>query len=411
MGDVEREYNWPQTVEALKFIISTEEFVAEALTLEELPKPLTSGDRDNAKVWIMEPENLDTEEEPVEFSGWGTQTLNLVFKNPVYNQIPASTLKALLDWDETAYYAAGLYYDVVSDEKTGQPTIWKLKEGIVVPEDEKGLLDDLKLFLGNRIETAIRRRRYNILKNDPDRFRIVAEGDSWFQYPILLQDTIDQLYKAYAIRSFAEAGDTLANYIKKKEYLDAIGEEKAKLFLVSGGGNDVLGDEFKFFLRETPDTGDTTPKRYLNEKFFETMTTLSEQYEEMFTELLDRYEDLHIMMHCYDFIIPVDTEVTPKKQSWSGKHMIAKGIKPQAKREELIHFILDEFAKRLEGLVGKLDKNEKYKNKVTFVDTRGLVDRNSWFDEIHPTDEGYQLVGNKFIKEIERVRAQQQIRQ
>lgn len=399
MGDVEREYNWSQTEEALKFIISTEEFVAEALTLEELPKPLTSGDREKG---LDTNRGLETEEKSVEFSGWGTQTLNLVFKNPVYNHIPASTLKALLDWDETAYYAAGLYYDVVLDEKTGQPSIWKLKEGIVVPEDEKGLLDDLKLFVGNQIETAIRNRRYRILKNDPNRLRIVAEGDSWFQYPILLQDTLDQLYKAYAIRSFAEAGDTLANYLKKKEYLKAIGDEEATIFLVSGGGNDVLGDEFKFFLRKAPDTGDSTPKRYLSDKFFETMTTLSNQYDEMFTELLDKYQDLHIMVHCYDYIIPVDTKATPNKQSWSGKHMIAKGIKPQAEREKLIHFILDEFASRLTVLVNK----PKFKDKVTFVDTRGLVDRNTWFDEIHPTNAGFQLVGDKFIREIERVKAQ-----
>lgn len=398
MGEVEREYNWPQTEEALKFIISTEEFVAEALTLEELPKPLTSGDRGKG---------LDTGtrgfdlEKPVEFSGWGTQTLNIVFKNPVFNHIPASTLKALLDWDETAYYAAGLYYDVVLDEKTGQPSIWKLKKGIVVPEDERGLLDDLKLFMGNTIETAIRRRRYNILSRDRNRLRIVAEGDSWFQYPILLQDTIDQLYKAYAIRSFAEAGDTLANYLKKKEYLRAIGDEEAHFFLVSGGGNDVLGDEFQFFLRKTPDTGDTTPKRYLNAKFFETMMTLSSQYDGMFTELLDKYPNLHIMVHCYDYIIPVDTRATPTKQSWSGKHMIAKGIEPQAEREKLIHFILDEFASRLTALVDK----PKFKDKVTFVDTRGLVDRNTWFDEIHPTDLGFQLVADKFVREIERIKA------
>ncbi|MPR34376.1 SGNH/GDSL hydrolase family protein [Salmonirosea aquatica] len=173
---------------------------------------------------------------------------------------------------------------------------------------------------------------------------------------------------------------------------------------MSGGGNDVLGDEFQFFLREVPDPADATPKRYLNEKFFDTMATLSSQYDDMFTELLDRYKDLHIMVHCYDFIIPVDTEnpANKKKQSWSGKHMIAKKIGPQDEREKLIHFILDEFARRLTDLVSK----PKFKGKVTFVDTRGLVDRNTWFDEIHPTNPGFQLVGDKFIREIEQVRKQ-----
>ncbi len=401
LGDVEQEYNWPETVEALKFIVSTSEFDAEALTLDALPGPLTTADREKSR---SGKKGLNTEEdEPLEFSGWITQTLHLVFKNPVYNYIPAKTLKELLDWDETAYFAAGLYCEIEPDE-TGQPTIWKLKKGLVVPEDEKGLFDDIKMWLGNKVETAQRRKRYRNLKKDPNRLRLVAEGDSWFQYPIILQDTLDQLYKCYAIRSFAEAGDTLENYLKEKEYLDAIGEEGVEFFLVSGGGNDVLGDQFQYFLRETPDNADGTPRKYLNQKMFDQLDRLDALYTQMFNELFDRYPDLHILVHCYDYLIPVDTDIpaNKKKSSWTGKHMIEKGIVPQEEREELIRFIVDEFAGRLATLAQK----SEFKDRVTFVDTRGLVPRTLWFDEIHPTNAGYQIVADKFIGEIERIKAQ-----
>ncbi|WP_373511737.1 SGNH/GDSL hydrolase family protein, partial [Persicitalea sp.] len=404
LGDVEREYNWPQTVEALKFIISTEEFSAESLTQDALPGPLTTADRD--KIGSGKTRGLDTEEDaPLEFSGWLTQTLSLVFKNPVYNEIPADTLQALLEWDETAYFAAGLYCEVEPDE-TGQPTIWKLKKGLVVPEEDKGLFDDMKLWLGNQIETAQRRKRYRNLKKDPNRLRLVAEGDSWFQYPIILQDTLDQLYKVYAIRSFAEAGDTLENYLKTKDkqYLNAIGEEDAKFFLVSGGGNDVLGDQFQHFLREVPDADDYTPRKYLNQKMFEQLDKLDALYIQMFDELLARYPDLHILLHCYDYLIPVDTNIpgNKKKSSWTGKHMVGKGIAPQKERETLIRYIVDEFAGRLTALTQKAE----YQDRVTFVDTRGLVPRTLWFDEIHPNNAGYQIVADKFIGEIERIKAQ-----
>ena len=403
LGKVEQEYNWPQVEEALKFIVSTREFDAEALTLDALPGPLTTADREESR--SAKPKGLDTEEDaPLEFSGWLTQTLHLVFKNPVYNRIPAKTLKALLDWDETAYFAAGLYCEVEPDE-TGQPTIWKLKKGLVVPEEERGLFDNIKMWLGNQIETAQRRKRYRNLKKDPNRLRLVAEGDSWFQYPIILQDTLDQLYKVYAICSFAEAGDTLENYLrtKDKQYLNAIGEEGVKFFLVSGGGNDVLGDNFKTYLRENPDANDPTPQKYLNQDLFTQLDKLDEMYTQMFNELFASYNDLHILVHCYDYLIPVDTNLSgnEKKSSWTGKHMIDKGIAPQEVREGVIRYIIDEFAGRLAALTQK----PEFAGRVTFVDTRGLVPRTLWFDEIHPKNAGFQIVADKFIGEIERIKA------
>ena len=41
--------------------------------------------------------------------------------------------------------------------------------------------------------------------------RFVAEGDSWFHYPIVLRDTLDWLSDDYAIFDLAAAGDTLEN--------------------------------------------------------------------------------------------------------------------------------------------------------------------------------------------------------
>ena len=70
---------------------------------------------------------------------------------------------------------------------------------------------------------------------------IVSEGDSWFQYPLRLVDIIDHLSAEYAIRSLDAAGDTLQNMFEEGEYIEAIQETGASVFLFSGGGNDVLG--------------------------------------------------------------------------------------------------------------------------------------------------------------------------
>ena len=416
LGKVEQEYNWPQTHEAIKFIVSTAEFDAEALILEELPQPLTTDD--------IGKKGLDTEDDDtrgletdVTFSGWITQTLHLVFNNPVYNQIPPETLKTLLEWEETAYFAAGLYCQVKLDQ-FGQPTVWELKDdvdkGLKVPEAERTIVSDVKLWLGNQIESAQRRKRYNNLKKDPNRTRIVAEGDSWFQYPILVEDTLDHLYKLYAIRSFAEAGDTLENYLKKREYLDAIEEEGVDIFLVSGGGNDILGEQFESFLRDTPDPNDTTFQRYFKSSLADQLTHLEGYYEDMFGELLNRYPDLHILVHSYDYVLPIDTDnpANKGKSSWLGQYLIKKKIQPQTEREQCIHFIMDAFNDRLKAVVAKTNETFKQEGddadheRVSYIDVRNVVNRSSWFDEIHPTNEGFQLVANRFITEIERIKTQ-----
>lgn len=398
LDDVMREYNWPAGIASLKFIVSTEEFNAEALVMDGLPGPYVLADREKE---LMRPaaaaKQLDTtEEEPLVFSGWMTQTLGLIFRNPVYNQADADMLKDLLEYDETAYYAAGLYYDVTADEN-GAPTLLTLKEDLRLAEEQKGMWTDIKIWAGNKIETFTRRRLYNKLKKT-DRVRMVAEGDSWFQYPLLVQDILDQLYRLYAIRSYADAGDTFENYVMDREYVTAIRKEKASFFLLSGGGNDILGAQFMNSLRSNPDPGDNTPKRYLNEQFFNKLDNLEIWYRDVFAQLTQLYPGLHILTHSYDYIIPADTTQHPKMVSWLGKYMIEKNIQPQQERETLIRYMVDTFNERLEKVV------KEFPDHVSYINVRGLVDRNSWFDEIHPTNAGFKLVADRFVTEIERLR-------
>jgi N-acetyl-anhydromuramyl-L-alanine amidase AmpD len=390
LDDFVEEYNWQVNTETIKFIVSTEEFNAEAMEMEPLPPPYTlNGDRGGRR-------GLDITERKLAFSGWSTQTIHLLYKNPVYNIITTEKLQAMLQDEDLAYYASGLYYDLANDEN-GQPTQLVLKPEIKLPEEQRGLWGDVKIWLANRIESLQRRKLYKKLKNT-NRLRIVAEGDSWFQYPILVQDILDHLFRLYAIYNLAEAGDTLENYMKDQQYLEPIGTEQAKFFLVSGGGNDILGEQFRGSLRADPDPGDTTPKRYLNETFFNKLDKLQEWYTEMFSQVINAYPALHILTHSYDYIIPVDTSAEPKRTSWLGKYMIEKNIQPQAEREKLIGYMVDQFNERLQNAVSK------FPDKVSYINVRGLVNRNSWYDEIHPTNQGFQLVADKFIAEIERLR-------
>ena len=395
LGEQEQQYNWPATTEFFQFIFSEENFDITALTLSALPAPYLLKNKDaeekSSKSFVHE-----SSEKAVDFKKWQTQLLRFDITNPKYNVAESKMLQALLEYDETSQFAAGLFYDVVPDE-TGQPTKMELKKSIKIPADQKGFFDDFKIWAANKIETAQRRKLYKNLRKT-DRLRIVAEGDSWFQYPILVKDTLDHLYKLYAIRSYAEAADTLENYMKEREYLDGIKSEKPSIFLVSGGGNDILGSQFREFLNNKPTAGDNTPRRFLNQKFFDQLQNLENWYNEMFKELLTKYPDLYIITQSYDYAIPVDTVATPKKVSWLGKYMIEKGMKNQQDREELLRYMVDRFNELLAKVIAP------YKKQIFYVDVRGLTPRNGWYDEIHPKDDDFKNIADKFVEIIESIK-------
>ena len=73
--------------------------------------------------------------------------------------------------------------------------------------------------------------------------KIVIEGDSWYEH-ILIRDIVDWLIhlSKFRIYTLAYGGDWLANYIKEQKYLKKLLKEKPHVFLLSGGGNDLVGD-------------------------------------------------------------------------------------------------------------------------------------------------------------------------
>ena len=75
---------------------------------------------------------------------------------------------------------------------------------------------------------------------------LVSEGDSWFQFPLLVREIIDQLEDEYLIWSVGAAGDTAENIVYgRAEYLKALNKQKDDVrgFLFSAAGNDIIGED------------------------------------------------------------------------------------------------------------------------------------------------------------------------
>ncbi|GJM34981.1 MAG: hypothetical protein DHS20C18_39820 [Saprospiraceae bacterium] len=389
---VVHDYNWPFVKEPLKLIISTEEFDVAKMEKKGLPDPLTlavlRGQRKRGSL------DIEDEEEP-EMVGddWTTKDIILKFVNPEYNRIEKSRLDEMMNSSQLAEYVQDIYLEPTVNEHM-QPE-YKPRPEIEVFEDapsnqEKGALFQSAITLANKYSHSQRHRTYSsYLKRYPDRIRIVAEGDSWFQHP-LLKDVIDHLMPYYNIYCTSTAGDTLRDYLQKGTFEKAIQQVNPRIFLLSGGGNDILGEGFQYFLNEALEG--SSPEKFLNEKFQAELDSLMDIYETMFNHLKKMHPKMHTLVHGYDYVMPGDN---PKK-GWLGRYLIAKNIKSAKDRQCITNYILDGFNERLSKLVEPLDH-------VTYINLRGVVRDDQWHDEIHPTNAGYQDVAIQFMRAIDKL--------
>ncbi len=389
-----REYNWPKSIETLKFLVSSQEFDPEGFVQAGLPLPPVSSNTDRARGETGRGIGEEEDEKAINIDFWQTQTLTLEYENPEYNRVNQPWLDKLLAYEPLAEFVFGLYYDIVTDE-FGQPKP-VLKPELIVPPGERGLLDDAKLWTANKVEQWRRNRQYYQVKNS--RKRIVAQGDSWFLYPFFVQEILDHLSVVYAVKSLAAAGDTLENYILDDKYVAAIDDENPALYLVSGGGNDILGKQFKDYLRTAADVPrGSAPEAYLNEAVSEKIDQLHGWYVEMFDKIRSKHPDLPILFHGYDYPIPVDTEATPDKTSWLGKYMIEKGIGGQDLRASIIKHLMDRFNEKMMTLADD-------QRKIYFIDVRNSVTGSeNWYDEIHPGTDSFRNIALKFMDKINEV--------
>ena len=117
--------------------------------------------------------------------------------------------------------------------------------------------------------------------------KLLAEGDSWFLYPILLKDILDNLSADYAVYSVAAAGDTLENMMRGLAHFEELIEKhKFEGFLLSAGGNDIAGDMLRTYLTTLPLPAKPA-ESYLSGTFETFLGTTQEQLDGLFTRLID----------------------------------------------------------------------------------------------------------------------------
>ncbi len=223
---------------------------------------------------------------------------------------------------------------------------------------------------------------------DKNKIRIVTEGDSWFNYPTKLPEVIDYLFEDYSIYSLGYAGDWLSNIYEEQEYITAIRLYKPDIFIISGGGNDLVGSRrLKNILRKYK-LGNKAPDLIIKWKYDKIIEDFRVIYETIFNQLTSEHPTMKIICHGYDY-----PYLEGEEKNWLGKPMRRKGIKDLTLRNDIAKILIDGFNEMLFSL------SSEY-SQVNFIDIRGKVPRDNWKDELHPNAKGFEIVANIFKEKI-----------
>ena len=238
--------------------------------------------------------------------------------------------------------------------------------------------------------------------------RILAEGDSWFCYPqpdeLIIPvisraplDLVRHLGREFAIFTEAVPGDTA--WGMRQTVADANGLSglidylQPDLLLFSAGGNDLLGGGklARTLLKgPRPNVAD-----YFGARFRDSLDAILHHYEVVLTTALARKPDLKAVLHTYSYA----RVLGPGRGPWLHGPMETLRI-PRAQRDGVVREMIDRFHARRVSLAHKINQASAIGTRVFVADTREVVGPDQWFDEIHPTSEGFAEVARVVRQEI-----------
>lgn len=247
---------------------------------------------------------------------------------------------------------------------------------------------------------------------------LVAEGDSWFDYP--LNDVLSCLEDehGYDVESVAHKGDRVENMAYAEGQLTDLARLIEKLIrqgitpkaiLLSGGGNDIAGDEFGMLLNHK-----RSAISGLNDKIFEgVMDRISHAYVTIIWSVMQLCKErlgreIPILVHGYDYPIPDGRGFMggwgPLPGPWLEPGFREKGFEVLAERIQIMTSLIDTFNLTLQNLAGL----QQFAGNVTYVDLRGTLKngatyKKDWANELHPTGDGFSMVTKKFASVLSKL--------
>ena len=244
--------------------------------------------------------------------------------------------------------------------------------------------------------------------------RILAEGDSWFEYPLPVthgDGVIYQLQKllGYAIANMAHHGlevEQMMGLSLRQEIITRLSDPRVTFdaLLFSGGGNDIVGDQFCIWLKDAPPV--PPPMQMLDMNAVNSaLAILEAEYREL-VDIRDQYSpQTVIFVHAYDFP-PITGIGVCREGPWlkpsldyAYKHL---GV---AKPDPNDEFVVVKTLMQMFGAMLDRIAADATVQKFIVVPTQGTLTPNAsdWQNEIHPSSIGFTKIAQKFQTSLQSV--------
>jgi len=244
---------------------------------------------------------------------------------------------------------------------------------------------------------------------------LVAEGDSWFDYPMndvlkSLEDDHDFDVESVAhrgdrIESMAYDDGQLDDFVRRIEKLKARGV-KVKAVLLSGGGNDIAGEEFGMLLNHarspTPGLNAKVVEGVLQDRILPAYATILAAVTQACEGMMD--QKVPILIHGYDHPVPDGRGFLggwgPLPGPWLAPGFETKRYDLLQPRVKMMKDLIDQFNEMVKGIAGMAPFAH-----VRYVDLRGSLSNGAdykrwWGNELHPTGRGFEMVAGRFAQVI-----------
>lgn len=273
------------------------------------------------------------------------------------------------------------------------------------------------------------RTLYRALSRKPEAFAstpiVFCEGDSWFSTPLSM-NLLDWLVwpapetEARGVPLFGagglffraeDSGDMATDMFSPRRLRDLAGWYGGFAFdlvLLSAGGNDFADR----FLRETFNAA----PRMAPESAWQRVADSGryERVRDAYRDLILRFQDIHpdtpVLAHSYDYPRLLGQPARLTLGNIGAAALLRQGVGPWIGNRiaHVLPAVADQrrFARHLiDGFVDRvlvpLRDDRRTGRTFDFVDLRGTLARDAlWFDEMHPTGDGFALLAERFRRDM-----------